>query len=108
MGYASFTLSEVKLGLLPATIAPFVVARIGASAARRYFLTAELFGGGQHSIVAGMARNSLRRMGLESFERIAGESWGEVRAGGVGARPSIRALCCAELRGMELERRAFI
>ena len=39
----AFALSEVKLGLLPATISPFVVARIGQSAARRYFLTAETF-----------------------------------------------------------------
>lgn len=36
-----FRLSEVRLGLTPATISPFVVAKIGASAARRYFLTAE-------------------------------------------------------------------
>ena len=39
-----FRLSEVRLGLTPATISPFVVAKIGASAARRYFLTAEDFG----------------------------------------------------------------
>lgn len=38
---ATFTLSEVKLGLLPAVISPYVVARIGAPQARRYFLTAE-------------------------------------------------------------------
>lgn len=37
-------LSEVRLGLTPATISPFVVAKIGASAARRYFLTAEDIG----------------------------------------------------------------
>ena len=37
----SFTLSEVKLGLIPATISPYVVARMGAANARRYFLTAE-------------------------------------------------------------------
>lgn len=41
---AEFRLSEVRLGLTPATISPFVVARIGASHARRYFLTAESFG----------------------------------------------------------------
>ena len=39
-----FRLSEVRLGLIPATIGPFVLAKIGASAARRYFLTAEDFG----------------------------------------------------------------
>ena len=41
---AKFSLSEVKLGLTPATISPYVIAAIGARAARRYFLTAERFG----------------------------------------------------------------
>ncbi|MTI09186.1 enoyl-CoA hydratase/isomerase family protein [Curvivirga aplysinae] len=41
--YASFCLSEVKLGLTPATISPYVVAAMGQQAARRYFLTAERF-----------------------------------------------------------------
>ena len=41
---ATFRLSEVRLGLTPATISPFVIAKIGQSAARRWFLTAEGFG----------------------------------------------------------------
>lgn len=40
---AKFRLSEVRLGLTPATISPFVIAAIGARNARRYFATAELF-----------------------------------------------------------------
>jgi methylglutaconyl-CoA hydratase len=40
---ASFCLSEVKLGLIPATISPYVVNAIGLKAARRYFQTAERF-----------------------------------------------------------------
>jgi methylglutaconyl-CoA hydratase len=40
---ASFALSEVKLGLVPAVISPYVVAAIGERAARRYFLTGERF-----------------------------------------------------------------
>ena len=40
---AMFCLSEVKIGLMPATISPYVVAAIGARAARRYFTTAERF-----------------------------------------------------------------
>ncbi len=39
-----FRLSEVRLGLTPATISPFVIAKIGAGQARRWFLTAEGFG----------------------------------------------------------------
>ncbi len=38
-----FCLSEVKLGLIPAVISPFVLEAIGANQARRYFLTAEMF-----------------------------------------------------------------
>jgi len=40
---ARFCLSEVKLGLAPATIGPYVVSAIGARQCRRLFLTAELF-----------------------------------------------------------------
>jgi methylglutaconyl-CoA hydratase len=38
-----FCVSEVRLGLTPATISPYVLAAIGERAARRYFLTAERF-----------------------------------------------------------------
>jgi methylglutaconyl-CoA hydratase len=40
---ASFCLSEVKLGLIPATISPYVVNAIGQKSSRRYFQTAERF-----------------------------------------------------------------
>jgi len=40
---ASFCLSEVRLGLIPAVISPYVAAAIGTRACRRYFLTAERF-----------------------------------------------------------------
>ncbi len=58
-GRASFCLSEVRLGLMPAVISPYVVAAIGSRAARRYFQTAEAFNAGEahrlgliHQIVA--------------------------------------------------------
>jgi methylglutaconyl-CoA hydratase len=40
---ATFSLSEVRLGLIPSVISPYVIAAIGERAARRYFLTAERF-----------------------------------------------------------------
>jgi methylglutaconyl-CoA hydratase len=40
---AGFCLSEAKLGLLPATIGPYVIRAMGESAARRWFVTAERF-----------------------------------------------------------------
>lgn len=59
---ASFCLSEVKLGLIPATISPYVIKAMGENAARRYFLTAEKFSaqeahriGFVHDIVAAEA-----------------------------------------------------
>jgi len=40
---AVFAFSEVKLGIIPAVISPFALAKIGPSAARRYFVTGERF-----------------------------------------------------------------
>jgi methylglutaconyl-CoA hydratase len=44
---AVFAVSEVRLGLIPAVISPYVIAAIGRRAARRYFLTAERFSASQ-------------------------------------------------------------
>lgn len=44
---ANFCLSEVKLGLIPATISPYVIKAMGENAARRYFVTAERFSAGE-------------------------------------------------------------
>ncbi len=40
---AVFAFSEVKLGIIPAVISPFALAKIGPSSARRYFVTGERF-----------------------------------------------------------------
>jgi len=40
---ASFAFTEVRLGIIPAIIGPFVIARVGPARARRLFLTAETF-----------------------------------------------------------------
>jgi methylglutaconyl-CoA hydratase len=57
-----FCLSEARLGLLPATIGPYVVRALGEQAARRYFVTAERFGAAEaqrlgfvHEVVASEA-----------------------------------------------------
>lgn len=41
---SKFGFTEARLGLVPAVISPFVLEKIGSSAASRYFLTGELFG----------------------------------------------------------------
>jgi methylglutaconyl-CoA hydratase len=40
---ARFCISEAKLGLLPATIAPYIIRALSEQASRRYFVTAEVF-----------------------------------------------------------------
>jgi len=56
---ATFCVSEVRLGLIPAVISPYVIAAIGPRAARRYFMTAEVLAAGEayrlglvHEVVA--------------------------------------------------------
>jgi methylglutaconyl-CoA hydratase len=59
---AAFCVSEVKLGLIPAVISPYVIAAIGPRAARRYFQTAEI-----------MSAHEAHRLGLV-HEVVADES----------------------------------
>jgi methylglutaconyl-CoA hydratase len=61
----SFCLSEARLGLLPATISPYVIRALGEQASRRYFVTAERFTAMQaqalgmvHEVCAGDALDS--------------------------------------------------
>ncbi len=68
---ASFCLSEVKLGLIPAAISPYVVTAIGQRAARRLFLTAERFSAQEayrlglvHEVVADDAEMEARGQAL--------------------------------------------
>ncbi|MEZ4270852.1 MAG: enoyl-CoA hydratase-related protein [Myxococcota bacterium] len=56
---ARFSMSEVRLGLVPAVVSAFILPKIGVSQARRYFLTGERFGAEQaasmglvHKVVA--------------------------------------------------------
>ncbi len=60
---AVFALTEVKLGIIPAVISPYVIAAMGERAARRYMLTAERFSAAEayrlgllHEIVPGEAQ----------------------------------------------------
>jgi methylglutaconyl-CoA hydratase len=48
---AQFALTEVRLGLIPAVISPYVVAAIGEKKSRRYFLTGERFSAAQAKVL---------------------------------------------------------
>ena len=61
----NFCLSEVKLGLIPATIAPYVIKAMGENAARRYFLTAERFSA-QEALRIGFAHDVAPAAALEN------------------------------------------
>lgn len=55
---ARFGLTETKLGLIPATIGPYVLARMGEDKARRVFMSARLFGADEAArlnLIAGIA-----------------------------------------------------
>src|SRR5436190_5081170 len=89
---ATFALTEAKLGLIPATIGPYVIEAIGARQARRYFLTAERFGAADalrmglvHEVVA-----------LSQIDARIAEFIASLRTAG----PSAQLECKALIRGV--------
>jgi len=62
---ASFCLSEVKLGLIPAVISPYVIEAIGARAARRFMLTAERFDA-EHACRLGLVHEVVEAQELDA------------------------------------------
>lgn len=81
---AQFALTEVRLGLTPATISPYVVAAMGARQARRYFLTGERFGADEacriglvHEVVAD--EGALETRGLELVAALLQGAPGAIR-----------------------------
>jgi methylglutaconyl-CoA hydratase len=70
---AQFAFGEVRLGLAPATIAPYVIAKIGVSAARELFLSAARFGA-QRALSIGLVHHVVAPSGLDqAVERRIGE-----------------------------------
>jgi methylglutaconyl-CoA hydratase len=62
---SAFAFSEVRLGLIPATISPYVLRAIGPRAARRWLLTGERFGA-QKALEAGLAHEVVDEAGLDT------------------------------------------
>ena len=97
---AVFAFSEVRLGIIPAVISPFALAKIGPSAARRYFLTGERFDaetalriGLVHEVASDLDR---------SVDRVLSEL---LAAGPKAARAAKRLVLDAPLEGSETARR---
>jgi methylglutaconyl-CoA hydratase len=105
----TFCLSEVRLGLIPATISPYVIKAMGENAARRYFLTAERFGaqeaqriGFVHEVVDAGA---LDAKVAEIVKALVGNSPNAVREAKklvreVGGRPLTDALIADTVEGI--------
>lgn len=75
---AQFCLSEVKLGLIPATISPYVIRAMGARASHRYFLTAERFGAAE-ALRVGLVHEVVKAEELDA--KVAGIAQALVLAG---------------------------
>jgi methylglutaconyl-CoA hydratase len=85
---ARFAFSEVRLGIGPATIAPFVVRKIGTSHARSLFLTGERFGA-ERAREIGLVHRVVSRDGLDEAVE---EKVGELLEGGPVAQATIKGL----------------
>ncbi len=69
---ATFGFTEVRLGIIPAVISPFVFAKIGAGAARRYFLTGERLDA-QAALRIGLVHEVVAELD-DAVRRIVGET----------------------------------
>jgi len=85
---ARFAFSEVRLGIAPATIAPFAVRKIGASHARSLFATGERFGA-ERAREIGLVHEVVSDDGLDAAVE---EKVGELLQGGLVAQATIKAL----------------
>jgi methylglutaconyl-CoA hydratase len=85
---AEFCLSEVKLGLIPATISPYVIAAMGERAAYRYMLTAERFAAAEAYRIGFVQRSPSTR----SLDATINALLGEFVAGSPAAHASTKEL----------------
>ncbi len=85
---ASFSLSEVKLGLIPAVISPYVVAAMGPGAARRFILTAERFSA-QQALTLGLVHEVVP---AERLEETAEQLFRHLAQGGPLAQAEAKKL----------------
>jgi methylglutaconyl-CoA hydratase len=85
---AQFAFTEVRLGIAPATIAPFVVRKIGASHARSLFVSGERFGA-ERAREIGLVHNVAPQ---DQLDAAIDEKVGELLQGGAVAQATIKAL----------------
>jgi methylglutaconyl-CoA hydratase len=99
---AVFAFSEVKLGIVPAVISPFALAKVGAGSARRYFVTGERFDAAT-ALRMGLVHEVVPARELDAaVERVVTELRS---AGPRAARQAKRLVLDAPLDGQETARR---
>lgn len=96
---AVFAFSEVKLGIVPAVISPFALAKIGPSAARRYFVTGERFDA-ETALQIGLVHEVAADLDA-AVERVLGE----LRSAGPEATRAAKRLVLERPDGLETARR---
>jgi methylglutaconyl-CoA hydratase len=96
---AQFAFSEVKLGIVPAVISPFALAKIGSSAARRYFVTGERFAA-ETALRIGLVHQVTPELDA-AVEAVAGE----LLSAGPAAARAAKELARAPLAADETARR---
>jgi methylglutaconyl-CoA hydratase len=96
---AVFAFSEVKLGIIPAVISPYVLRKIGESAARRYFVTGERFD------AATALRIGLVHDVAADLDRALAAVIGELRTAGPRAARAAKRLVLDRPDGAETARR---
>ena len=94
-----FAFSEVKLGIIPAVISPFALAKIGPSAGRRYFVTGERFD------AASALRIGLIHEVAEDLDGAVDAVIGEIRTAGPEAARHAKKLVIERPDGLGTERR---
>jgi methylglutaconyl-CoA hydratase len=92
---AVFCLSEVRLGLIPAVISPYVIAAIGERQARRYFLTAEKFNASK-ALSLGLVHEVVDTQALDSR---LGEMIEAILSGGPQAQKAAKHLVFSISKG---------
>ena len=97
---STFAFSEVKLGLTPATISPYVIRAIGARNAKRLFATGEVFGAAEaqgYGLVSQVVADA------EAFDAVRAGLSAAIKACAPGAVADAKALV-NDIEGAEIDR----
>jgi methylglutaconyl-CoA hydratase len=100
---AKFAFSEVRLGIVPAVISPFVVAKIGSANSRELFLTGERFSAGRAGQI-GLVQHVVAE---EALDETVKERVGQLLMAASGAQADAKRLIRIVTRGSKEEMREY-